>query len=63
MSKGYIENWNLFEELMEHILTKRLDVEPEFHPILFTEQVKCLFSHSLIIRTRHVRRLRFAKNC
>ncbi|CAG5111316.1 Oidioi.mRNA.OKI2018_I69.chr2.g5637.t1.cds [Oikopleura dioica] len=40
MNKGYIENWNLFEELMDHILTKRLDVEPEFHPILFTEQAR-----------------------
>jgi actin-like protein 6B len=40
MSKGTIENWNLFEELVEHILTNRLDVEPEFHPILFTEQAR-----------------------
>ncbi|CBY36280.1 unnamed protein product [Oikopleura dioica] len=40
MSKGSIENWNLFEDLMEHILTNRLDVEPEFHPILFTEQAR-----------------------
>ena len=40
MNKGSIENWNLFEELMEHILTNRLDVEPEFHPILFTEQAR-----------------------
>lgn len=38
MEKGLISDWELFEELMEHVLTKRIIVEPEYHPILFAEQ-------------------------
>ena len=44
MEKGLISDWELFEELMEHVLTKRIIVEPEYHPILFAEQVKLKFS-------------------
>ena len=39
MDKGLISNWDLFEELMDHVLAKRIVCEAEYHPILFTEQV------------------------
>lgn len=38
MDKGLISNWELFEEIMDHVLAKRICVDSEYHPVLFTEQ-------------------------
>ena len=40
MEKGLIHNWDLFEEVIEHVLSKRIVVDSQYHPIMFTEQVK-----------------------
>ena len=39
MEKGLIHNWDLFEEVIEHVLSKRIVVDSQYHPIMFTEQV------------------------
>lgn len=36
-----VENWDLFEKMLDHIYGHGLGAQSEFHPALFTEPAVC----------------------
>lgn len=32
-----VENWELFEKIMDYIFQKNFRTDPEYHPVLFSE--------------------------
>uniref|UniRef100_A0A1B0CID8 Actin n=2 Tax=Lutzomyia longipalpis TaxID=7200 RepID=A0A1B0CID8_LUTLO len=37
MKDGMIDNWDLFEKVLDYTYTKVIQSEPEYHPVLFSE--------------------------
>ena len=37
LSDGMVENWELFEKIMDYIFQKNFRTDPEYHPMLFSE--------------------------
>lgn len=37
MKDGVIDNWDLFEKVLEYTYAKVIQSEPEYHPVLFSE--------------------------
>lgn len=44
MKDGMVEDWELFENFMDHIYNYALHAEPENHPMLMTEPAVTLYT-------------------
>lgn len=44
LNNGLIDDWNLYENVLQFILNKHLKCDPSKHPILMTEPVVSLFN-------------------
>ena len=45
-----VENWDLFEEVMEYSYKKHIKSESHMHPVLMSEPAVCrIFSHDILL--------------